>query len=82
MVSLSSHLRAVRAEFSYMLQAWQSGNGEGEMTAKPNFDETKGREFTQKVMGDLSGAMATLMCILGDRLNLFKELATNGPATS
>ena len=52
------------------------------MATKPNFDETKGREFTQKVIGDLSGAMATLMCILGDRLNLFKELAANGPATS
>ena len=52
------------------------------MATKPKFDQTKGREFTQKVIGDLSGAMATLMCILGDRLNLFKVLAAYGPATS
>ncbi|MHA2227222.1 MAG: class I SAM-dependent methyltransferase [Candidatus Hodarchaeales archaeon] len=38
--------------------------------------------FSEKVVNDFSGTMVSTMCILGDRLGLFKELATNGPATS
>ena len=34
----------------------------------------------QKAVDDLGGAMATLMGVLGDRLGLFKDLASNGPA--
>lgn len=37
--------------------------------------------FAQKVIGDVAGALATIMCSLGDRLGLFKDLATRGPAT-
>ena len=35
-----------------------------------------------KVMGDMSGTYVTLLCVLGDRLGLFKDLAAQGPATS
>ncbi len=52
------------------------------MSAQPSMDMKKARAFTQKAVGDLSGTMATVMCIIGDRLGIFKELAANGPATS
>ena len=39
-------------------------------------------EFFGKVMGDMSGAIVGMVCLLGDRLGLFKDLATKGPATS
>ena len=52
------------------------------MTTQPPVDMQKAREFTQKVVGDLSGTMATAMCIIGDRLGLFKDLAANGTTTS
>lgn len=35
-----------------------------------------------KVFGDLSGTYVTLLCVLGDRLGLFKTLFSAGPATS
>lgn len=35
-----------------------------------------------KVLGDMSGAVSSFLCTLGDRLGLFKELAEGGPATS
>jgi SAM-dependent methyltransferase len=38
--------------------------------------------FLGRVMNDMSGAVTSLMCALGDRLGLFKELALHGPATS
>src|SRR5262249_33628280 len=38
--------------------------------------------FLNKVMGDLSGAVASIMCTIGDRLGFFKDLAARGPATS
>ena len=50
------------------------------MTSRSNIDESKRRLFTQKAVDDLGGTMATLMCVLGDRLGLFKDLAFNGPA--
>jgi SAM-dependent methyltransferase len=52
------------------------------MSAQPPIDEAKQEEFMRKVLGDLSGTMATVMGIIGDRLGLFKDLAANGPATS
>ena len=56
------------------------------MSTQPSTDHSmdmkKARAFTQKVVGDLSGTMATVMCIIGDRLGIFKDLAANGPATS
>ena len=50
------------------------------MASRPKMDETKRRQFTQKAVDDLGGTMAILMCVLGDRLGLFKDLASNGPA--
>jgi SAM-dependent methyltransferase len=50
-------------------------------TAMP-IDKAKLEAFAQKAIGDVAGTLATLMCSLGDRLGLFKDLATRGPATS
>jgi SAM-dependent methyltransferase len=44
-------------------------------------DQAKVEEFVGKAIGDFSGAMTTVLCALGDRLGLFKELAA-GPANS
>jgi len=38
--------------------------------------------FSSRIMGDLSGAVASIMCAIGDRLGLFKDLAARGPSTS
>lgn len=45
-------------------------------------DESKIEEFVGKVLGDVSGTTVTIMAAIGDHLGLFKDLATNGPATS
>ncbi|MEE9262381.1 MAG: class I SAM-dependent methyltransferase [Dehalococcoidia bacterium] len=52
------------------------------MATQPSIDQAKMEEFMHKVVGDLSGTLVTTMCVLGDRLGLFKDLASNGPATS
>lgn len=38
--------------------------------------------FAEKVIGQLSGTMTTLLGVVGDRLGLFKNLAEQGAATS
>jgi len=38
--------------------------------------------FTERVLGDQTASLVTMMAALGDRLGLFKELARRGPATS
>jgi 2-polyprenyl-3-methyl-5-hydroxy-6-metoxy-1,4-benzoquinol methylase len=38
--------------------------------------------FLNRVMNDMSAAVTSIMCSLGDRLGLFKALATSGPVTS
>lgn len=45
-------------------------------------DEAAVHEFVGKVLGDLSAAMAVKLATIGDRLGLWTELATGGPATS
>jgi SAM-dependent methyltransferase len=45
-------------------------------------DEAKLGAFMEKVVGDFSGTMATLLSAMGDKLGLWKELAEGGPATS
>jgi SAM-dependent methyltransferase len=45
-------------------------------------DEQKVHEFVGKVLTDTSGLTTTILAALGDRLGLFKALATRGPATS
>ncbi|WP_409467422.1 methyltransferase domain-containing protein [Streptomyces sp. HC307] len=52
------------------------------MAAPRELDEAKVEAFMAKALGDLSGAMTIGLCHLGDRLGLFKDLATSGPAGS
>ena len=52
------------------------------MATDTQINEQKLDEFMGKIIGDLSGTLVTSMCELGDRLGLFKDLASNGPATS
>ncbi len=52
------------------------------MTVQGTLDEGKMDAFLQRVVRDLSGTVVTLMCSLGDRLGLFKILATLGPVSS
>jgi len=51
-------------------------------TPQPIINQTKQEAFAQKVLGDTSGTMTTLLASIGDRLGLFKDLAANGPCTS
>jgi SAM-dependent methyltransferase len=50
-------------------------------TAMP-INRAKLEAFAQKAIGDVAGTLTALMCSLGDRLGLFKDLVTRGPATS
>jgi 2-polyprenyl-3-methyl-5-hydroxy-6-metoxy-1,4-benzoquinol methylase len=52
------------------------------MTTQPTIDQAKAEAFVHKAFGDVSGAMVSIMCSLGDQLGLFKDLNANGPATS
>lgn len=52
------------------------------MVNEPAVDQEKAEEFVGKVLGDTSAAMVTLLASIGDRLGLFRDLATRGPATS
>jgi 2-polyprenyl-3-methyl-5-hydroxy-6-metoxy-1,4-benzoquinol methylase len=45
-------------------------------------DEAKIQAFVTKAQADYSGTLVTALCVLGDRLGLFQDLAANGPATS
>lgn len=47
-----------------------------------SFDESKTNSFLEKVFGDVTGAYTTLMCCIGDKLNLFKKLESHGPMSS
>lgn len=48
----------------------------------PQADELAVSEFNGRVLGDTSAAATVVMAALGDRLGLFKALASGGPATS
>ncbi len=45
-------------------------------------DQQEKRRFAKKAFGDLVGFMNVSMCMIGERLGLFQDLAANGPATS
>lgn len=47
-----------------------------------NTVEEETQAFSQKAFADVLGFANVCMCVLGDRLGLFKDLAMNGPATS
>jgi len=49
---------------------------------QPESGEAAQQAFAQKALGDALGFANVLMCILGDRLGLFRDLAANGPTTS
>jgi 2-polyprenyl-3-methyl-5-hydroxy-6-metoxy-1,4-benzoquinol methylase len=46
------------------------------------FDPGKLEAFMRRIIGDMSGAVVSTMCTIGDRLGLFKLLAASGPTTS
>jgi 2-polyprenyl-3-methyl-5-hydroxy-6-metoxy-1,4-benzoquinol methylase len=48
----------------------------------PPVDMARAQSFINRVMGDLSGAVVSIMCAIGDRLGFFKSLCWGGPATS
>jgi hypothetical protein len=48
---------------------------------KSHFDETEANAFLDKVFKDISGTYTSLMCCIGDRLDLFKKLEVEGPLT-
>src|SRR5262245_47723328 len=48
---------------------------------RPAVDPTRVEEFVGRAVGDISGAMVTAFCALGDRLGLFKALVES-PLTS
>jgi SAM-dependent methyltransferase len=52
------------------------------MATATEFDSAKVEAFVGKVLGDASATMSTMLAVLGDRLGLFKDLHTSGPATS
>ncbi|MBI2170976.1 MAG: methyltransferase domain-containing protein [Chloroflexi bacterium] len=52
------------------------------VATQPVIDEQKLHAFMGKAVGDLAGASVIAMCAVGDRLGLFKTLASGGPASS
>ncbi len=52
------------------------------MAINEPLDQAKLEAFSNKAFQNLSATYATAMCILGDRLGLFKALAARGPSTS
>lgn len=53
-----------------------------EQTTPINVDPEQAQAFLGQVFGDLTGLTNTALASIGDRLGLFKNLATGGPATS
>src|SRR5499425_3187338 len=52
------------------------------MAEVETIDPTRQEKFVGKVVDQISGTMTTLLAAIGDRLELFKNLAERGPATS
>lgn len=52
------------------------------MADQSGIDQKKAEEFSQKVLGDATGAYVMMMANLGDRLGLFKTLADSKPVNS
>jgi 2-polyprenyl-3-methyl-5-hydroxy-6-metoxy-1,4-benzoquinol methylase len=46
-----------------------------------SIDETKLNEFMGKVVGDVGAAMSAALVVVGDRLGLYKAMASQGPTT-
>jgi SAM-dependent methyltransferase len=52
------------------------------MGTAPSCDTAKRDAFAQRAIADIGATLTTLMCAIGDRLGLFKDLGSRGPATS
>ena len=52
-----------------------------QQTPAPTLEE-QAAAFTGRVLGDTAAAATVVMAALGDRLGLFKRLASDGPVTS
>ena len=52
------------------------------MSETATVDPARQEKFVGKVVDQISGTMTTLLAAIGDRLELFKNLAEQGPATS
>lgn len=52
------------------------------MEAITTFDENKLNAFVGQVLGDLGGAYSAALVKIGDKLGLYRELRSGGPATS
>ena len=46
------------------------------------FDKARAKAFTQRSLTDMAGAVSLHLCVIGDRLGLFKDLYTQGAATA
>lgn len=55
---------------------------EAQAVDSPAVDEAKAAAFTGRVLGDTAAAATIVLAAIGDKLGLFKDLATRGPATS
>jgi hypothetical protein len=51
-------------------------------SSQPSFDMSKQEAFIGKALSDASSALTCILAGIGDRLGLFKDLASNGPCTS
>lgn len=47
---------------------------------EPQFDKARAQAFTQRTLGDMAGAVAMYLCVIGDRLGLFQDFVANGAA--
>lgn len=51
-------------------------------TPQGAIDEAKAEAFMGKALGDFSATMTVTLCVIGDRLGLFRDLNQAGPATA
>ena len=58
------------------------GDSDMSIDTYPQVDPAITQAFMGRVLGDSSACMVTAMAALGDRLGLFKALATHGPSTA
>jgi hypothetical protein len=52
------------------------------MTTAPAIDEEKLMAFVGKVVGEVGAAAQAALVVIGDKLGLYRALATGGPLTS
>ncbi|MGR9090089.1 MAG: class I SAM-dependent methyltransferase, partial [Gammaproteobacteria bacterium] len=50
------------------------------MAGPASFDKERAKTFTNQMLDDMAGAVKLHLCVIGDRLGLFKDFAANGPA--